>query len=234
MTELKDLEIISDKDLFFAKVRPNAIIPTKREEDAGRDVYACFDDDYMVIPAHTTKLIPTGIASAMSSKYEIRLRDRGSNGSKGIHVNAGTIDSGYRDQWFVAWCNTNDKDVILSKLTLEELEERYGARTNAGNLAISKEPSANIMLIDSERIEAIGLDDEDLTTYLYQKNYLPMTYKNEYGEEELKVIIYPYTKAIAQAEVCEVPVMTQYELSYEDLKSIPSERGTGSLGSSGK
>ena len=111
-------ETICVNDLFFAKVKPNAIIPTKTEENAGRDVYACFDEDYIVIKAHTTKLIPTGIASSMSSKYEIRLRDRGSNGSKGIHVNAGTIDSGFRGEWFVAWCNTNDVDVILSKLTM--------------------------------------------------------------------------------------------------------------------
>ena len=53
------------------------------------------------------------------------------------------------------------------------------------------------------------------------------------GEEDI-VIVYPYSKAIAQAEVCEVPVMNQYEVSYEELKAIPSERGTGALGSSGK
>ena len=33
----------------FAKVKPNAKIPTKREEDAGYDIYACFDEDYITI-----------------------------------------------------------------------------------------------------------------------------------------------------------------------------------------
>ena len=33
----------------FAKVHPNAIIPSKREEDMGFDIYACFDEDYIMI-----------------------------------------------------------------------------------------------------------------------------------------------------------------------------------------
>ena len=135
---------LKDNDLVFAKVKPNAIIPTKEEENAGRDVYACFDEDYMVIPRHTTKLIPTGIASAMTPKYEIRLRDRGSNGSKGIHVNAGSIDSGFRGEWFVAWCNTNNKYVILSKLSLEELLEKYGQKYDDGEVHIPLNPTEPI------------------------------------------------------------------------------------------
>ena len=164
--------------LFWAKVRPEAIIPTKDEENMGRDVYACFEGDFLTIPAHTTKLIPTGIACAMSSQYGIRLRDRGSNGSKGIHVNAGSVDSGYRGEIFVAWDNTNSKDVILSKVSVEEL---YGR----------------------------GIDTDN-------------------------IIYYPAEKAICQAEVVVVPVMNDIEIDYESLAAIPSKRGAGALGSSGK
>ena len=53
----------------FAKVRPTAIIPTKREEDAGYDIYANFDEDYIRINPHETKMIPTGIASACDTDY---------------------------------------------------------------------------------------------------------------------------------------------------------------------
>lgn len=203
-------------DLVFAKVKPNAIIPTKEEENAGRDVYACFDEDYMIIPANTTKLIPTGIASAMTPKYEIRLRDRGSNGSKGVHVNAGSIDSGFRGEWFVAWCNTNYRDVILSKLSLEELIKKYGTRDE----------------YDEEGLFSIPLDPTKEYDNVYNALYIFVEEDNLYNEDV--PIIYPYTKAIAQAEVCEVPVMNQYEITYEELKSIPSKRGTGALGSSGK
>ena len=199
--------ILKDNDLVFAKVKPDAIIPTKDEENAGRDVYACFDEDYMVILAHTTKLIPTGIASAMTPKYEIRLRDRGSNGSKSIHVNAGSIDSGFRGEWFVAWCNTNDRDVVLSKLPLKDLINKYGFEDKDGCIYIPLNP----------------------TEPLSEDNYLWVDEEDGY-----EPIIYPYEKAIAQAEVCEVPKMNQYEITYEELKTIPSKRGTGALGSSGK
>lgn len=207
---------LKDNDLVFAKAHPNAIIPTKEDENAGYDIYACFDEDYMVIPAHTTKLIPTGIASAMSPKYEIRLRDRGSNGSKGIHVNAGTIDSGFRGQWFVAWCNTNSIPVILSKLTFDELLKKYKQTDEDGDLAIPENPN-----------KEIGIGEFGFTS-----NSIYLSWDGKIHEDE--VIIYPYSKAIAQAEVCEVPVMNQYEITYEELKSIPSKRRTGMLGSSGK
>ena len=58
--------ILNDNDLVFAKVRPNAIIPTKEKENAGYDIYACFEEDYIIIPRFSTRLIPTGIASAVS------------------------------------------------------------------------------------------------------------------------------------------------------------------------
>lgn len=213
---------LKENDLVFAKAHPNAIIPTKEDENAGYDIYACFDEDYMVIPAHTTKLIPTGIASAMSPKYEIRLRDRGSNGSKGIHVNAGTIDSGFRGQWFVAWCNTNDKNVILSKeLSFDELIEQYGELDDDGDIAIPENPNKPIILYP------------EVSRTKFMDNYIFMKFADGFVNEE-DSIIYPYSKAIAQAEVCEVPVMNQYEITYEELKSIPSKRRTGMLGSSGK
>ena len=47
-------------------------------------------------------------------------------------------------------------------------------------------------------------------------------------------IIYPYTKAICQLVVQEVPVMEEKEISFEELQQISSERGSGAFGSSGK
>ena len=47
-------------------------------------------------------------------------------------------------------------------------------------------------------------------------------------------IIYPYTKAICQALLLPVPKVEIEEISLEELKAIPSERGEGKLGSSGK
>lgn len=47
-------------------------------------------------------------------------------------------------------------------------------------------------------------------------------------------VFYPYEKAICQALVAPVPTVYIEECTYEELKAIPSERGSGSLGSSGK
>ena len=47
-------------------------------------------------------------------------------------------------------------------------------------------------------------------------------------------IIYPYSKAVCQVLMLTVPKFTHREISVEELQAIPSERGNGKLGSSGK
>lgn len=103
----------------FAKIRPTAIIPTKRDEDAGYDIYANFDNDYMQIPPHGTVMIPTGIACVCNMDYCFILKERSSTGTKGIAQRCGVIDSGYRGEVFVPITNTNDKMVYIKKKNKE-------------------------------------------------------------------------------------------------------------------
>ena len=161
----------------FAKIKPNAIIPSKRDEDMGFDIYACFDEDYMIINPHETKLVPTGIASSCSPDFGFLLRERGSTGSKGVALRCGVIDSGYRNEWFIGLTNTTNKALYISKFDKRE------------------------------------------------------TIKKEIDE---MMILYPYSKAIAQALVIPVPKTNVEEIPYEELKEIKSERGMGALGSSNK
>lgn len=112
-------------NIKFAKVKPDAKIPSKRDEDMGFDIYACFDEDFIVINPHETKLIPTGITSACDADYGFVLKERGSTGSKGIALRAGIIDSGYRNEWFVSWTNTTDKVLFISKLSERETYDKY-------------------------------------------------------------------------------------------------------------
>ena len=166
----------NDDKILFAKVKPDAIIPTKREEDAGFDIYGLFDEENIVINPHETKMIPTGLASAFSCDYVAILKERGSTGIKGIGQRAGVVDSGYRGEWFVPITNHNSKPLIITKetnsTTLEILAEDY--------------------------------------------------------------IVYPYSKAICQVIMVEVPKLGIKEISYEELKNIKSERGATCLGQSGK
>ena len=117
---------LKENDLYFAKVNPNAIIPTKEKENAGYDIYACFDRDFFIIPPHSTELVPTGIASAISDKYYLGVAERGSTGKIGMKYSAGVIDSGYRGEIFIALSNINNVDIIISKLPKEELMDKYG------------------------------------------------------------------------------------------------------------
>ena len=108
---------VKDDELYFAKIKENAIIPTKRVEDAGYDAYACFDGDYLVIDPFTTKGIPTGIATAFSDNYYIQVEERGSTAKIGMKKSAGVIDSGYRGEYIIMLYNANAKPIIISKVS---------------------------------------------------------------------------------------------------------------------
>lgn len=115
----------------FAKVRPTAIIPSKRDEDAGYDIYANFEEDYITVAPHETKMIPTGIASACDSSYCFILKERGSTGTKGIAQRCGVIDSGYRSEWFVPITNTTDKTLFIAKsFVMDKLKSCYNEKNN--------------------------------------------------------------------------------------------------------
>lgn len=122
--------IINSKKIYFAKVRPNAIIPSKRDEDAAYDIYSCFDEDKIVIRPNKIKLIPTGIASAFSSDYVLIAKERGSSGSKCMSVRMGVIDSGYRDEIFIGINNTGDKPIIIAK-DVKKLREKMKKEEDA-------------------------------------------------------------------------------------------------------
>ncbi|MBP3888000.1 MAG: dUTP pyrophosphatase [Cellulosilyticum sp.] len=165
---------MNDQKIYFAKIREGAVIPSKRVEDGAFDIYACFDEEYIEIAPHETKMISTGLASAFSSKYVAILKERGSTGTKGMGQRAGVVDSGYRGEWFVPVTNHNNKTLVIAKADCKAFE----------------------------------------------------------GRED--VIIYPYEKGISQCIMVEVPELATQELSYDELLKFESERGTGSLGSSGK
>lgn len=165
---------LEKNEILFAKLREDAIIPSKREEDAGFDIYANFDAPYMIIYPHETKMIPTGLACAFDRSYVLVLKERGSTGTKGLGQRCGVIDSGFRGEIFVPLTNHNDAPVVIAKSDLRDLR------------------------IVSSRI------------------------------------IYPYTKAICQAILLPLPAVRAREVTVDELLAIPSERGAGVTGSSGK
>lgn len=107
---------MAEKDVIkFCMLRDDAVMPSKRKEDAGWDIYPCFDTDWIRIRAHETVMIPTGIASVFDSKHVMILKERGSTGTKGLGQRSGVIDSGYRGEWMVPITNHNDYDAYIVK-----------------------------------------------------------------------------------------------------------------------
>ena len=107
--------------LYFGRLRPDAILPSKRDEDAGYDIYACFDEDYMLLQPMETARIPTGLVSAFSPDYYLQLQERGSTGTRGIAQRCGVIDSGFRSEWFIPLTNLNPVPLVFIKPGKEEL-----------------------------------------------------------------------------------------------------------------
>ena len=100
----------------WARTHPDAKIPKKRREDSGYDVFACFDSDWIEIPAFENRLVPTGIATALDEDWGFILRERGSTGTKNMKVSAGVIDSGFNGEWFVDIYNGNKVPLFISKI----------------------------------------------------------------------------------------------------------------------
>ncbi len=101
--------------ILFAKVKDEARIPTKRDEDAGYDIYACFAEPCFRFEPFETKIVPSGIISAFPAEYVAILKERGSTGTRGIGQRAGVIDSGYRGEWLISMTNHNDRPLVIAK-----------------------------------------------------------------------------------------------------------------------
>lgn len=228
----------------FAKLRENAIIPSKDVENAGYDIYGIFEgnnDENRIVKPHTTKLIPTGIACALPSKYYFQVEERGSTGSKGIKKSAGVIDSGYRGEIFIAITNSTNNYLVFgdkdSYIAEAKAELQKWQNIDENNMTDEDKISLEEALVKSIGEESYNnLEDnvkEDCLKELVKLIKHPAS-TEEFESNLQTAIFYPDTKAIAQLVLHEVPVVNIEEISYEDLKKIPSERMDGKLGSSGK
>jgi len=106
------------KKLYWSKVKKEAIIPTKKKENGGFDLYACVEGDIQINP-HSMEMIPIGVASSFSSDYVGIVKERGSTGIKNMRVAAGVIDSGFRNEWKVIINNTSDRPILITDLDFQ-------------------------------------------------------------------------------------------------------------------
>ena len=98
--------------ILWHKLTPDATIPTKRAEDAGFDIYTTETD--VLLQPHEKHLFKTGLAYWIDKEHWLMGADRGSTGSRGLHIHCGICDQGYRGEIFVCICNDNDFPVHFS------------------------------------------------------------------------------------------------------------------------
>lgn len=114
-------------NIYWKKLNDRAIIPTKRAEDAGFDIYTT-EDEVLLMPGDK-HLFATGLAAAATPGWWLLAYDRGSTGSKGIHTHCGVIDNGYRGEIFICLSNDNTFPVKFTRQTIQpyftELDTYY-------------------------------------------------------------------------------------------------------------
>lgn len=121
--------------IYFTRLRPDAVTPSRDSENAGYDIYASFEEEYIEIAPGETKMVPTGIASHFNERYVMILKERGSTGTKGMGQRCGVIDSSYLGEWFVPITNHNkSKYLFISKISEEELSAKITSKTKQNKI----------------------------------------------------------------------------------------------------
>ena len=203
--------------LIFAKSKPEAIIPSKRTEDAGYDLFAADRSQPIVVGPCQTKEMNSGIGVACYSTYFPKLFDKGGYGSQGIIVSAGVGDSGFRDSYFICLINTwNDRYLVITPDSEESIAPHNAFCPRTGTFLTTEERSI-------------------LSAYQYQHmEKMEEVMIRKYYVRKSDVLVKSIHKAITQMVMLPVPLLKAEEWSWDEFQTIASERGTGKKGSTGK
>ena len=153
--------LIPALEISWHKMAPNAVIPTKRAHDAGYDIYTNLEHDVTIYP-HEKYLFPTGLQMRMNRHdYWLMGFDRGSTGSKGLHLHCGVVDNNYRGEIFICICNDNDYPVTFTKSVdkYKKNETKYAVSDEA-YYPLSK-AIAQLIPVQIPNITSVEVSDED-------------------------------------------------------------------------
>src|SRR5215212_2121961 len=106
---------MAEQYLYFARTRQGAVIPAKRPEDSGYDIYSCFTEESITLNPGDIRLVPTGIATAFADDYVLFIKERSSTGSIGLATRMGVIDSGFRGEIMIGLNNTGNIPIVITK-----------------------------------------------------------------------------------------------------------------------
>ena len=159
-------------NLYWHRLSPKAVVPSKRDEDAGYDIYTIENDVW--IKPFEKRLMSTGLSYAMdeNSPFWLFVVDRGSTGSRGLHVHCGVLDSGYRGEVFVCISNDNAYPVhftdAVDKPTMREKGHwfwkkrwlEYPITKGIAQIVVFSLPRTNAAEIDADTWEKMRFNSE--------------------------------------------------------------------------
>src|SRR5215212_3628027 len=116
---------MAEQYLYFARTRQGAVIPAKRPEDSGYDIYSCFTEESITLNPGDIKLIPTGIATAFPDDYVLFIKERSSTGSIGLATRMGVIDSGFRGEIMIGLNNSNNIPILITREVMQVVKEPH-------------------------------------------------------------------------------------------------------------
>lgn len=105
------------------KIKEQAIVPSKRQEDAWYDLYWIYENDYKIFNPWDIFLISIWIAIEIPQNKVFYICERSSTWSKWIARRSWIIDSWYRWEIFVALNNTSNKTIVFYKQDDTKLDE---------------------------------------------------------------------------------------------------------------
>lgn len=148
------------------KLDSRAIIPSKREEDAGYDLYAIFDENIKILKKGEIWLAPTGISMEFSMNWVFYIVERSSTGSKGIARRCGVIDSGFRGELKIALNNTSNKDIVFVKsgINTKGLFEQHNINENDVTIYPQEKAIAQGLLLYAPHVEVEEVEELDDTS----------------------------------------------------------------------
>jgi len=123
-TKEKTQEVRETKSIDFcwAASDERVKIPEKRESDAGYDIYAFFEEDYIIINPKQSRIINTGLYSALPENYFLEFKERSSTAKYNMGIRAGVIEGTYRGELLVCISNHNNVPLAIAKDTITEKE----------------------------------------------------------------------------------------------------------------
>lgn len=134
------------------------VLPTKRDEDAGYDIYAdsrWLNEEHngcLLIKPLETVMIPTGVRIALPKTHYVQVAERGSTGSKAIKYGAGIGDSGYRGVYNIFITNCSNNTVNLYDDRYQDPIKRVGYVDYPASKAIAQFLIKEVPVVEWEEI----------------------------------------------------------------------------------